>query len=112
MSNKSNQTAKPSRASRTSAKQSDRSVLRMPREYHEQLAFISRRNHRSMNAQITLLLERFVNVEEQAMMTASDRVGLDPHARDAVLDESALKVVEKFKRFCVEKQKALLDLLD
>src|SRR5690606_42042699 len=51
----------PSTAGRRPAsKQEDRFVLRLPREYHEQLAVISRRNRRSMNAEITLLLEQFV----------------------------------------------------
>lgn len=90
-------------------KQEDRFVLRLPREYHEQLAVISRRNRRSMNAEITLLLEQFV--EERAMASA-DRIGIDPNAHDGAVDDAAMKVIEKFKRFSLEKQKALLDLLD
>lgn len=94
---------------RPAGKQEDRFVLRLPREYHEQLAVISRRNRRSMNAQITLLLEQFV---EETALTAADRVGLDPDDCNNALDESAMKVIEKFKRFSLEKQKALLDLLE
>lgn len=102
------QVAKSAR-SRPVVKQEDRFVLRLPREYHEQLAVISRRNRRSMNAEITLLLEQFV--EEKTVQASAERIGLDPSA-EGVLDESAMKVIEKFKRFSLEKQKALLDLLD
>jgi len=94
---------------RPASKQEDRFVLRLPREYHEQLAVVSRRNRRSMNAEITLLLEQFV---EEKTLTAPDRVGLDPDTCHGALDESAMKVIEKFKRFSLEKQKALLDLLE
>lgn len=100
----------PSSAGRRPAsKQEDRFVLRLPRQYHEQLAVISRRNRRSMNAEITLLLEQFV---EETALTAPERIGLDPTACQDVLDESTMKVIEKFQRFSLEKQKALLDLLE
>src|SRR5690606_1402560 len=100
----------PSTAGRRPAsKQEDRFVLRLPREYHEQLAVISRRNRRSMNAEITLLLEQFV---AEKALSAPDRIGLDPEACSGALDESAMKVIEKFKRCSLEKQKALLDLLE
>lgn len=85
----------------------DKFVLRLPKEYHEQLAAISRRNRRSMNSEITLLLEQFVASEGAVV---ADRVGLSP--AQSTLDASAMKLIEKFQNLSLEKQQALLDLLD
>lgn len=83
-------------------------VLRLPKGYHEQLAAISRKNRRSMNSEITLLLEQFVASDGAA--SGAERIGLAPS--DAKLDESALRLIQKFQDLSLEKKKALLDLLD
>ncbi len=88
-------------------KQEYKFVLRLPHGYHEQLAAISRRNRRSMNSEITLLLEQFV-ARNGAQPTA-DRIGLAP--MDSSLNEAALRLIEKFQQLSTEKKKALLDLL-
>lgn len=87
-------------------------VLRLPKGYHEQLAAISRRNRRSMNSEITLLLEQFVasGGVDSSVDSSVDRIGLAPS--DVKLDESALRLIQKFQELSAEKKKALLDLLD
>lgn len=83
-------------------------VLRLPKGYHEQLAAISRKNRRSMNSEITLLLEQFVAADGGGM--GAERIGLAPS--EVKLDESALRLIQKFQELSLEKKKALLDLLD
>lgn len=83
-------------------------VLRLPKGYHEQLAAISRKNRRSMNSEITLLLEQFVATDGAG--SGADRIGLAP--AEVKLDESALRLIQKFQELSLEKKKALLDLLD
>ncbi|MDP1932259.1 MAG: Arc family DNA-binding protein [Gammaproteobacteria bacterium] len=83
-------------------------VLRLPKGYHEQLAAISRKNRRSMNSEITLLLEQFV--AKDGAQSDVERIGMAPS--EVKLDESALKLIQKFQELSLEKKKALLDLLD
>lgn len=101
-------TSAPSARSGRTDKLEDKFVLRLPREYHEQLAAISRRNRRSMNSEITLLLEQFVAAEGAG--AAADRIGMSPS--ESTLDASAMKLIEKFQNLSLEKKQALLDLLD
>lgn len=101
-------TSTPSTRSGRTEKQEDKFVLRLPKEYHEQLAAISRRNRRSMNSEITLLLEQFVATENAGV--AVDRIALSPS--ESTLDVSAMKLIEKFQNLSLEKKQALLDLLD
>ena len=91
----------------SSSESQDRFVLRLPKDCYEQLAVISRRNRRSMNAEITLLLENFVAADD--LNESAGRIGLSPD--DVQLDAAAMAIVEKFQTLSVEKQKALLALL-
>lgn len=82
-------------------------ILRLPGHYHAHLTQISRRNRRSMNSEITLLLEQ--HVEQSAaggFQSTVDTLGLKP-----ALPKPAHKVVEKFQALSLEKKKALLALL-
>ncbi len=90
------------------AQQDYKFVLRLPKGYHEQLAAISRKNRRSMNSEITLLLEQFVATD--GIHSGAERIGLSPS--EVKLDESALRLIQKFQELSLEKKKALLDLLD
>ncbi len=92
----------------TNDKQDYKFVLRLPHGYHEQLLAISRRNRRSMNSEITLLLEQFVARDGAPL--GSERIGLAP--ADAGLNDAALRLIEKFQQLSAEKKKALLDLLE
>lgn len=92
----------------TSDKQDYKFVLRLPHGYHEQLVAISRRNRRSMNSEITLLLEQFV--ARDGAPIAADRIGLAPV--DGDLNDVALRLIQKFQQLSSEKKKALLDLLE
>jgi len=91
----------------TNSKPQDRFVLRLPKECHEQLALISRRNRRSMNAEITLLLEKYV--EADGFNESAGNLGLSPE--DIRLDPAAMVLIEKFQVLSIGKQKALLELL-
>ncbi len=92
----------------TNEKQEYKFVLRLPHGYHEQLLAISRRNRRSMNSEITLLLEQFVARDGAPL--GAERIGLAP--ADAGLNDAALRLIEKFQQLSTEKKKALLDLLE
>lgn len=96
------------KASATSDKNEYKFVLRLPHGYHEQLAAISRRNRRSMNSEITLLLEQFVARDGAPL--GAERIGLAPV--DGDLNDAALRLIEKFQQLSTEKKKALLDLLE
>lgn len=82
-------------------------ILRLPCEYHAHLTKISRLNRRSMNSEITLLLEQHLT-ELLARGVQSDvqSLGLQP-----ALPKPAHKVIEKFQTLSLEKKKALLALL-
>lgn len=82
-------------------------ILRLPCEYHAHLTEISRLNRRSMNSEITLLLEHHLS-ELQARDLQSTVETLDLHP---VLPKPANKVIEKFQALSLEKKKALLALL-
>ena len=92
----------------TSDKQEYKFVLRLPSGYHAQIAAISRRNRRSMNSEITLLLEQFV--ARDGAPIGAERIGLAPVVGD--LNDAALRLIEKFQQLSMEKKKALLDLLE
>lgn len=93
--------------SSSSSTSQDRFVLRLPKDCYEQLALIARRNRRSMNAEITLLLENFVAAD--GFNESVSRIGLSPD--DVELDGAAMAIIEKFQTLSIEKQKALLALL-
>lgn len=88
-------------------KPQDRFVLRLPKECHKQLVVISRRNRRSMNAEITLLLEKYV--EADGINESMNGFALE--SDDHPLDSAAMALIDKFKDLSIEKQKALLELL-
>ena len=82
-------------------------ILRLPCEYHAQLTEISRLNRRSMNSEITLLLEQHLaELLARGMQSPVEGLGLNP-----ALPKPAHKVVEKFQALSLEKKKALLALL-
>jgi len=80
-------------------------ILRLPCEYHAHLTQISRLNRRSMNSEITLLLEQHLTeLMARGMQSDVESLGLP-------LPKPAHKVVEKFQALSLEKKKALLALL-
>ena len=82
-------------------------ILRLPCEYHAHLTQISRLNRRSMNSEITLLLEQHLTeLLARDMQSTVESLGLHPS-----LPKPAHKVVEKFQALSLEKKKALLALL-
>ncbi len=82
-------------------------ILRLPCEYHAHLTEISRLNRRSMNSEITLLLEQHVTEAiARGLKSTADTFGLKPS-----LPKPAHKVIEKFQALSLEKKKALLALL-
>lgn len=82
-------------------------ILRLPCEYHAHLTQISRLNRRSMNSEITLLLEQHLaELLARELQSTVQNLGLHP-----VLPKPAHKVVEKFQALSLEKKKALLALL-
>lgn len=82
-------------------------ILRLPCEYHAHLTEISRLNRRSMNSEITLLLEQHVSeLIARGLQSTADTFGLTP-----ALPRPAHKVIEKFQALSLEKKKALLALL-
>lgn len=82
-------------------------VLRLPCEYHAHLTEISRLNHRSMNSEITLLLEQHLTeFLSRGLQSTVESLGLHP-----ALPKPAHKVAEKFQALSLEKKKALLALL-
>lgn len=96
------------KAPTTNDKQEYKFVLRLPSGYHQQIAALSRRNRRSMNSEITLLLEQFV--ARDGAPIGAERIGLAPVVGD--LNNAALRLIEKFQQLSMEKKKALLDLLE
>jgi hypothetical protein len=82
-------------------------ILRLPCEYHAHLTQISRQNRRSMNSEITFLLEQHLSdLLSRGLQSTVDGLGLNP-----ILPKPAHKVVEKFQTLSLEKKKALLALL-
>jgi hypothetical protein len=82
-------------------------ILRLPCEYHAHLTEISRLNRRSMNSEITLLLEQHLtDLLTRGLQSTVESLGLHP-----VLPKPAHKVAEKFQVLSLEKKKALLALL-
>lgn len=93
--------------SETQALEKNKFILRLPCEYHAHLTEISRLNHRSMNSEITLLLEQHLTeLVARGMQSDVETLGLEP-----ALPKPAHKVVEKFQALSLEKKKALLALL-
>lgn len=91
----------------TQAHEKNKFILRLPCEYHAQLTEISRLNRRSMNSEITLLLEQHLTeLLARGMQSTVESLNLNP-----VLPQPAHKVVEKFQSLSLEKKKALLALL-
>lgn len=91
----------------TGALEKNKFILRLPFEYHAHLTQISRLNRRSMNSEITLLLEQHLTeLLAQGMQSDVPSLGLQP-----ALPKPADKVVEKFQALSLEKKKALLALL-
>jgi|GEM_PF-1757989 len=91
----------------TQALEKNKFILRLPSEYHTHLSEISRLNRRSMNSEITLLLEQHLAaLLARDMQSTVDSLGLHP-----ALPKPAHKVVEKFHALSLEKKKALLALL-
>jgi len=82
-------------------------ILRLPCEYHTHLTEISRLNRRSMNSEITHLLEQHLTeLLARGMQSTVASLGLNP-----VLPEPAHRVIEKFQALSLEKKKALIALL-
>ena len=97
---------KPS-LSETQTLEKNKFILRLPCEYHAHLTEISRLNRRSMNSEITLLLEQHLTeLLARGMQSNVESLNLNP-----VLPQPAHKVVEKFQALSLEKKKALLALL-
>ena len=91
----------------TQAHEKNKFILRLPCEYHAHLTEISRLNRRSMNSEITLLLEQHLTeLLARGMQSNVESLNLNP-----VLPKPANKVVEKFQSLSLEKKKALLALL-
>ena len=88
--------------------QGDKFVVRLPVNLSKKLLQISRRHRRSMNSEITLLLEQFV--ARDGAPIGAERIGLAPVVGD--LNNAALRLIEKFQQLSMEKKKALLDLLE
>ena len=89
------------------AHEKNKFILRLPCDYHAQLTEISRLNRRSMNSEITLLLEQHLSeLLARGLQSSVETLGLHP-----VLPKPANKVVEKFQALSLEKKKALLALL-
>lgn len=82
-------------------------ILRLPCEYHAHLTEISRLNRRSMNSEITLLLERHVS----ELIARGLRSTVDTFSLNPPLAKSAHQVIEKLQALSLEKKKALLALL-
>lgn len=82
-------------------------ILRLPFAYHAQLTEISRLNRRSMNSEITLLVERHLSeIQARELQSAVATLGLSP-----ALARPASEVIERFQTLSLEKKKALLALL-
>lgn len=94
-------------ADEPSSAEKNKFVLRLPCEYHAHLTEISRLNRRSMNSEITLLLEQHL-AELMARGLQSNVESLSLHP---VLPKPAHQVIEKFQALSLEKKKALLALL-
>ncbi|MDX1491038.1 MAG: Arc family DNA-binding protein [Pseudohongiellaceae bacterium] len=87
-----------------------RFMLRLPKESYEQLSQISSRNHRSMNAEINLQLEKLIamrNAEDGAQ--ASRASSNTAHSEEP--SPSVLALARKLQALPAEKQKALMTLL-
>lgn len=91
----------------TQSYEKNKFILRLPCEYHAHLTQISRQNRRSMNSEITFLLEQHLSeLLSRGLKSTVEGLGLNP-----VLPKLAHKVVEKFQTLSLEKKKALLALL-
>lgn len=89
------------------AAEKNKFILRLPCEYHAHLSEISRKNRRSMNSEITLLLEQHLSeLVARGLKSTADTFGLKP-----ALAKPAHQVIEKFQALSLEKKKALLALL-
>lgn len=91
----------------TPASEMNKFILRLPCEYHTHLTEISRLNRRSMNSEITLLVERHLSdIMARGLQSSVDSLRLNPAAPQA-----ADKLIEKLQDLSLEKKKALLALL-
>lgn len=82
-------------------------ILRLPCEYHAHLTEISRLNRRSMNSEITLLVERHLSdIMARGLQSSVDSLRLNP-----ATPQAADKLIEKLQELSLEKKKALLALL-
>jgi hypothetical protein len=78
----------------------DKFVVRLPDGVREQVAAIARTNHRSMNSEIVLALEKLID-------DATHVPNSGPLAQSA----EEIRALEAFRRLTGDKRKALLNLL-
>lgn len=89
------------------ASEMNKFILRLPCEYHAHLTEISRLNRRSMNSEITLLVERHLtDIMARGLQSPVESLGLPP-----AMPQPAGKLIEKLQALSLEKKKALLALL-
>ena len=82
-------------------KLAEKFVIRLPAGYRKKIAEISKRNRRSMNSEIVLLLEKYLSEHFPIQQPG-----------DEFVDHVTTKLVSRFQDLPAHLQEALLELMD